>query len=72
MQPLIPAFSPSDRGGPCSRKFSDEAALNGILFVLHTGIPWEGLSQPMVWGSGMTCWQRLRDLYAAGVWDKLH
>ena len=41
LQPLIPVFSPSARGGPRSRKVSDEAPLNGVLFVLRTGIPWE-------------------------------
>lgn len=72
MQPLIPAFTPSTRGGPRCLKVSDDAALNGILFVLHTGIPWEDLPQSLGWGSGMTCWRRLRDWNAAGVWDKLH
>ncbi len=23
-------------------------------------------------GSGLTCWRRLRDWQAAGVWDSLH
>lgn len=27
------------------RKVSDEVALNGLLFVLHTGIAWENLPQ---------------------------
>ena len=72
LQPLIPVFTPSAKGGPRSLKVSDEAALNGILFVLHTGIPWEDLPQSLGWGSGMTCWRRLRDWNAAGVWDKLH
>jgi transposase len=40
---------------------SDEAALNGIIFVLRTGIPWEDLPQQMGFGSGMTCRRRLRD-----------
>ena len=72
LQPLIPVFTPSAKGGPRSLKVSDEAALNGILFVLHRGIPWEDLPQSLGWGSGMTCWRRLRDWSAAGVWDKLH
>ncbi len=72
LQPLIPALTASAKGGPRSRTVSDEAALNGILFVLHTGIPWEDLPQSLGWGSGMTCWRRLRDWNAAGVWDKLH
>jgi transposase len=46
-------------------------ALTGILFVLKTGIPWEYLPMEMGCGSGMTCWRRLRDWQAAGVWDRL-
>src|SRR5450830_640502 len=66
LQPLIPAFVPSNKVGPRKRIVSDEAALNGILFVLQTGIPWEDLPQSMGFGSGMTCWRRLRDWQAAG------
>ena len=50
----------------------DGTALNGILFVLRTGIPWEELPQELGFGSGMTCWRRLRDWQAAGVWNRLH
>jgi transposase len=47
------------------------ACVNGILFVLFTGIPWEYL--PREFGCcGMTCWRRLRDWQAAGVWDAIH
>jgi transposase len=45
--------------------------LTGILFVLKTGIQWEWLPQEMGWGSGMTCWRRLRDWQATGVWQQL-
>lgn len=72
LQPLIPAFVPSAKGGARKRTVSDEAALNGILFVLHTGIAWEDLPQEFGYGRGMTCWRRLRDWNAAGVWQKLH
>ncbi|GAB7534284.1 hypothetical protein BGC_04890 [Burkholderia sp. 3C] len=37
-----------------------------------TGIPWEDLPQELGFGSGMTCWRRLRDQLAAGVWERLH
>ena len=40
--------------------------------MLHTGIPWEFLPQELGFGSGMTCWRRLRDWQAAGVWQRLH
>lgn len=72
LQPLIPAFTASARGGPRQLQVSNEAALNGILFVLQTGIPWSDLPQSLGYGSGMTCWRRLRDWNAAGVWQQLH
>ncbi len=50
----------------------DRAALTGILFVLKTGIQWEELPKEMGCGSGMTCWRRLRDWQAGGVWTALH
>jgi transposase len=50
----------------------DRKALNGILFVLYTGIRWEFLPRELGYGSGMTCWRRLRDWNAAGVWQRLH
>lgn len=43
LQPLIPTFTASTKGGARKLAVSDEAALNGILFVLHTGIPWADL-----------------------------
>ncbi|NVE26155.1 IS5 family transposase [Burkholderia glumae] len=71
LEPLIPEFTPSPRGGR-RRTVDDRAALNGILYVLQTGIPWEDLPQELGFGSGMTCWRRLRDWQAAGVWHRLH
>jgi transposase len=46
--------------------------LQGILFVLHTGIGWEDLPQELGFGSGMTCWRRLQRWTEAGVFDQLH
>ena len=46
--------------------------LQGILFVLITGIGWEDLPQELVFGSGMTCWRRLRDWQAAGAFEQIH
>ena len=48
------------------------AALTGILFVLRSGIPWEILPKEMGCESGMTCWRRLKEWQAAGVWQRLH
>jgi transposase len=46
--------------------------LQGILFVLHTGIGWEDLPQELGFGSGMTCWRRLQRWTEAGVFDQIH
>lgn len=70
LAPLLPAVKPSSKGG--RPRLSDERALNGILFVLRTGTPWEHLPQELGFGSGMTCWRRLRDWQSAGVWHRLH
>jgi transposase len=45
--------------------------LSGILFVLITGMSWTCLPSELGYGSGMTCWRRLRDWNESGVWPKL-
>ena len=50
----------------------DRGCLRGILFVLHSGIPWEMLPKELGCGSGMTSWRRLRDWQKAGTWDLIH
>ena len=68
--PLLPTRPPRPKGG--RPPLDDRKALEGIVFVLRTGIPWTSLPQQMGCGSGMTCWRRLRDWQAAGVWSRLH
>jgi len=70
IEPLLPQVAPKPQGG--RPRVPDRACLTGIIFVLKTGLPWEDLPQEMGCGSGMTCWRRLRDWQAAGVWDRLH
>jgi len=70
IEPLLPPEPPKPYGG--RPRVSDRAALTGIIFVLRSGIPWEMLPQEMGCGSGVTCWRRLRDWQAAGVWERLH
>ena len=69
IEPLLPPEPPKPKGG--RPRMSDRACLTGILFVLRTGIQWELLPQEMGCGCGMTCWRRLRDWHAAGVWQKI-
>lgn len=70
VEPLLPAEPPKPTGG--RPRVPDRACLTGIIFVLKTGIGWEDLPVEMGCGSGVTCWRRLRDWQAAGVWDQLH
>jgi transposase len=57
---------------PGRKRLDDRQALNGILYVLHTGIAWHDLPQEFGYGSGVTCWRRLREWQQAGVWKRLH
>jgi transposase len=70
VEPLIPV-KPRRYRHPGRRPRNNRNCLEGILFVLLTGIPWEYL--PAQFGCcGMTCWRRLRDWQTAGVWDAIH
>ena len=71
MEPLLPLVERRYRY-PGRRRLDDRACLNGILFVLHTGIAWRDLPQELGYGSGVTCWRRLREWQQAGVWERLH
>ena len=71
IEPLLPQVERRYRY-PGRKRLDDRKALCGILFVLYTGIAWEFLPQELGYGSGMTCWRRLRDWQEAGVWQRLH
>ena len=69
IEPLLPPVRPKPKGG--RPRASDRAALAGILFVLRTGIQWHEV--PAELGCcGKTCWRRLGEWHAAGVWAGLH
>ncbi|WP_180736505.1 IS5 family transposase [Paraburkholderia sp. PGU19] len=72
IEPLLPKprrRSNERRGRP---RVSERAALNGVLFVLRTGIRWNHLPTQLGFGSGATCWRRLDAWQKAGVWNRLH
>jgi transposase len=57
---------------PGRKRLSDRQALQGILFVLQTGIAWRHLPLELGFGSGSTCYRRLCEWQEAGVWERLH
>lgn len=70
IEPLLPVIERRFRH-PGRKRLDDRKVLCGILFVLYTGIPWLFLPTELGFGSGMTCWRRLREWNEAGVWQRL-
>src|SRR5215210_6168139 len=58
LEPLLPKVQRRTRF-PGRKRRSDREALQGILFVLHTGIAWRHLPLELGFGSGSTCYRRL-------------
>ncbi len=69
VEPLIPPQPSLVRGRP---GVSDRDVLEGIAFVLSSGIGWAKLPAELGYGSGWTCWRRMHEWQQAGVFDQLH
>jgi transposase len=65
--PLLPV--PKKKTG--RPRADDRAALEAIIFVLKSGIPWEMLPTKQFGLSGMTAWRRLEEWTRAGVFEQL-
>ncbi len=68
--PLLPERGPSPKGG--RPPVSDRSCLEGIIFVLKTGMPRQMLPTRLGYGSGSTCWRRFHAWTQLGVWPELH
>src|SRR4051794_36168797 len=71
VEPLLPKVERRFRFPGRSRR-PDREALQGILFVLHTGIAWRHVPLELGFGSGSTCYKRMDEWQRAGVWERLH
>ena len=72
LEPLLPKRRKNRHVQYAGRKpVEDRRVLNGILFVLRTGVPWRALPATSDFPSGVTCWRRLRRWHQAGVWQRL-
>jgi len=57
VEPLLPKVERRFRY-PGRKRLPDRQALQGILFVLHTGIAWRHLPLELGFGGGSTCYRR--------------
>ena len=71
LEPLIPVH-PRRFKHPGRRRADDRAALEGILWVLRTGVGWNRVPTGLFGVSGATCWRRLDEWRQTGVWQALH
>jgi transposase len=71
IEPLLPRVERRFRY-PGRKRLPDRQALQGILFVLHTGMAWRHLPAELGFGGGSTCYRRLDEWQRAGVWERLH
>src|SRR4249920_1729887 len=62
LEPLIP-------GARRSRRVDDRRIMNGIFFVLRTGIPWRDL--PERYGPYTTAYNRFNRWSRRGVWKRI-
>jgi len=62
LEPLIP-------GARRSRRVDDRRIMNGIFFVLCTGIPWRDL--PERYGPYTTAYNRFNRWSARGIWGRM-
>src|SRR5207344_777692 len=71
IEPLLPKVERRFRY-PGRKRLPDRQALQGILFVLHTGIAWRHLPPELGFGGGSTCHRRMDEWQRSGVWERLH
>lgn len=70
---LVPVIPPLPRraDGRGRPPVADRAILNGVLTILANGIGVERLPVELGYGSGMTCWRRLRRWHESGAWPTI-
>jgi transposase len=66
VDPILPAPPQGRSNG--KPHVTNRQALNGVLYVLKTGISWDKLPKNLGYGSGITCWRRLKLWQERGAW----
>lgn len=71
LERLIPPPRPAVHGRTGRPRTSDRDVLEGIAFVLTSGIAWTKLPRELGYGSGWTCWRRMHEWVDAGLFDQI-
>ena len=71
LEPLLPKHQGRFRH-PGRLRADDRSAMEAILWVARTGVGWNRVPTSLFGVSGATCWRRLDEWHAAGVWQRLH
>lgn len=71
VEPLIPVPTRRFRY-PSRKRLPARECLQGILFMLHTGIEWADPPTELGFGSSSTCRRRMLEWAEAGVLQRLH
>jgi transposase len=70
--PLLPELAPRRFRYPGRLPADDRACLEGIVYVLRSGMPWRTVPRHDGRPCASACYRRFREWSQAGVWDRLH
>ena len=70
--PLLPEPRPRRFQYPGRLPADDRACLEGIVYVLRSGMPWRTVPRHDGRPCASACYRRFREWSLAGVWDRLH
>ena len=71
VKPLLPRERNRHHQSVGRKPIDPRVCLEGILFILKTGLPFAAVPPYGGLPSGVTCWRRLRAWQKRGVWKKL-
>lgn len=66
---LLPDAKPRRSHNPGRKPITDRQALCGILYVQMNELSWNELPTKLGFGSGASCWRRLRAWQESGIWE---
>jgi transposase len=72
VEPLLPAARSRRFDHPGRLPADDRLCLEGIMYVLVHGVPWDQIPREDGRPAGITCYKRMRAWTDVGVWQSLH